>query len=150
MSTHPTADDLAILTALSARYSLADLRAAAANEIPLTVYYRPSLDKSQRRRWHGIPDAVQLERLRLIYAAAVGRQPAEAMRTACDTVDRPPDSRSPVGTLYQGFERIQTYKWTTPTDTKKPLPPNSFAWRDTYTGEIFLLNPFDRHETKTA
>lgn len=150
MKTIKNPDAIAVITALSARYTLADIRAAHANQIPLTVYYRPNEDKSKRRVWRGIPDSGQLEALRLMLAAAIGREPTEHIRTATDTVDHAPDRRSPIGTLYMGYERIMTYKWTTPKDIKRPLPPNSMAWRDTITGEVFLRNPFDPREEKTA
>lgn len=150
MKTIKNPDGIAIITALSARYSLADIRAAYANGVALNVYYRPTEDKSKRRLWRGVPTSDQLEALRLMLAAAIGREPTEHVRIADDTVQHAPDRRSPIGTVYMGYERIQTYKWTTPKDLKRPLPPNSLAWRDVITGEVFLYNPFDRHETKTA
>lgn len=150
MKTIKNPNGIAIITALSARYTLADVRTAYTNQIPLTVYYRPCEDKSKRRIWRGVPTSGQLEALRLMLAAAIGREPTEHLRMPSDTVDHAPDRRSPVGTVYQGYERITTYKWTTPKDIKRPLPPNSLAWRDIITGEVFVKNPFDPSEEKTA
>lgn len=146
--------ELRVLNALAARYPVADLIAANRNNICLSVYWRPDGPSGPRKVWKGIPSIDQITQLRLMTAAAIGRQPTEYRRTDDGQLHEAPDPRSPVGTTYCGFERIQTYKWTTAKDTGKPIPPNSFAWRDTITGMIYVNNPFqkrlDREQEKTA
>lgn len=150
MSTKPNALDLRIINALSSRYTLDEVRAAHLQKQTLSVYYRPEGSTGPRRLFRGVPTADQVEHLRLITAAAIGRQPTEYIRVTGIERTNGPDPRSEVGSVFNGYERIRTYKWTTPADTKKPLPPNSFAWRDVITGQVFLRNPWEDSEERTA
>lgn len=148
MSHEYSPEDFRLLSALSARYSLADLMAAHRNGVSVRCYWKPDCAGGRKKLWTGIPSQEQIQALRLMLGAALGRQPAEYVRTNDGQRHDAPDPRSPVGTVYEGFERIQTYKWTTSKDTRKPIPPNSFVWRDTITGAIYVRNPFERTEPK--
>lgn len=138
---HPDPLHIPLLTALSAHYTLADLTAAYRNDVPLSVAYWPEGKNGPRRRWRGIPSQDQIAKLRLLFAAAIGRTPAELVR--CSTLEETsaPDQRSRIGSIYMDYEKIQTYKWTTDAITRKPIPPNSFAWRDLHTGKISVEHP---------
>ena len=142
--------DLRIVNALSSKFTLEEVRNAHMMRQTLSVYYRPAGSDGPRRLFRGVPTAQQVEQLRLILAAAIGRTPAEYIRITGIEYTESPDRRSEVGDIHNGYERIKTYKWTTPRDTGKPLPPNSYAWRDIITGVVYFRTPWtdsqDNHE----
>ena len=145
---HPDKISIPLLTALSAHYTLSDLQAAHHNNVPVSVAYWPDGVNGPRRRWRGIPSSEQLCILRLLLSAAIGRNPAEYITTSSLDRTAPPDNRSDVGTVYCGYEKIQTWKWTTDHKTRKPIPPNTFCWRDLHTGQLFRDCPALERDAK--
>lgn len=138
--THPL--DITLITAMTARHSLADLLTAHHSNYHLNFAYYPNGLNGKRKYWRGVPSAEQIALARTLLGVAMGRDPVQARRYDSGLVELPADRRSPVGTLWLGYERVLTYKWTTPADTRKPLPPQSYAWRDTKTGALYLEHPF--------
>ena len=140
--THTDPLAVPLITALTARHTIPDLVAAHHAGVVLHCCYYPQGSAGPRKRWQGIPSQDQICKARTLMSAALGRLPAESRTMDSSRVMPPPDDRSPVGTLYQGYERCQSYKWTTDQFTRKPIPPNSLIWRDLHTGKVSISHPF--------
>lgn len=123
-------------------FTVADLIAAHHAGIALRCYWYPEGRNAPRKLWNAVPDMDLITTARTIAGTMLGRNPLEASRVSCETTAPAGDPRSPVGSVVCGYERIQTYKWTTDNFSRRPIPPNSFAWRCIHTGSISLENPF--------
>lgn len=140
-----------LAAAIIRSFSIADLVAAHHAGIELRCYWYPDGRQAPRKMWKAVPDKDLITTARTLTGALLGRNPMESARVSCDHSAPAADPRSPVGAVHCGYERIQTYKWTTDYYTRKPIPPNSFAWRDIHTGQISLENPFLKaHDTQSA
>jgi hypothetical protein len=132
-----------LITALTHKFTLSDLENAKENALVLAVCYWPDGQSGRRLLWRGIPTADLITACRLLLSAAYGPRPATARRVVGVDDCAPPTSDSQLGSIWFGFERIKTYKWTTDNVTRKPIPPQSLVWRDCHSGKITLHHPVD-------
>lgn len=138
----PNNQDIPRIAAMISRYSITDIIAAYKNGVSLRFYYFPDGKHGQRKLFSGIPSPEDCNTARILIGGLLGRCEVETRRIDTEHNHPAPDIRSKVGEIVQGYEKIQSYKWTTDQFTRKPIPPNSFVWRDIHTGKISVVNPF--------
>lgn len=139
-----------MITSMTARFTIDELLLAHHQGIYLNFAYYPDGLNGKRKYWRGVPTIDQITLARTLVGAALGRNPSQERRPVSRVQVEGKDDRIPTGQIVFGFERIMTYKWTTPRDRKKPLPPGSYAWRDTHTGVIYLEHPIQAEEQEAV
>lgn len=146
--------NIALLSAMSARYTLTELYLAYETGQVITVYWYPEGKARPARVWKGVPDKGALYIIRRLVGIARGKSDPGYL----ETVEAPKWTQEParaierqnsenmkslVGQVRDGYERVITFKWTTDGTTRRKLPPNTLVWRDLYSGKIYVRHPED-------
>lgn len=146
--------NVALITALSSRYTLDELYTAQREQTSLTCYYYPSGKSGKAKVWKGIPDSLTIQTLRRLVGVARGKSyvydsDIQGPPTWLNELDCKADREiqraesALIGQQRDGFDRIKTFKWTTDGTTHKKIPPNTLAWRDLYSGKVYITHPSD-------
>ena len=146
--------NVALLSAMSARYTITELYLACETGSVITVYWYPEGKSRPARVWKGVPDKAALSVIRRLVGIARGisdpqsrnleQAPRWATVSRCAAAAEHRDNmKQLVGQLRDGFERCITYKWTTDGTTRRKLPPETLVWRDTYSGKVYVRHPED-------
>lgn len=146
--------NLPLITALTARYSLHELNSHHVAGTVVTVYYYPDGKGGRARVWKGTLNADVMYTIRRLIGIARGRQDVYSTENQgppswLQHLDCPKDRQlqaemKPIlGQVRDGYDRIQTFKWTTDGTTHRKLPPNTLVWRDLYSGKVYVRHPED-------
>lgn len=150
--------NVALISALTARYTIPEMYSLAGKQEAARVYYYPGGKSARAKVWVGIPDKPLIELCRRMLGIARGREesprpedqgpPAWLGRhNAKADRDLHAEQAPLCGQMRDGFDRIITFKWTTDGSTKRRIPPNTLVWRDLHSGKIYRVHPEDEAQT---
>jgi hypothetical protein len=146
--------NIPLLTALSARFTMSELYQKMNDNEQVICHYWPHGKEGARRIWKGYLDRGTISTIRRLLGIVKGREdivdavcdgpPSWLANLNCKVDAELQTLQAPV--LCQtrdGYDRIQTFKWTTDGTTRRKLPPGSLVWRDLYTGKVYVKHPSD-------